>query len=164
MFKPIRLRAGFLVTLVAGSAVLASSPVLAAAAPADCTGTASSTWITVAVNGVRNASGLIAVTLYADDGSRFLAKHGSLYTGRVPAREGTTEVCLFVPKPGVYAIATYHDENASRKIDRSGVGLPTEGFGFSNNPSTFLGIPAFSKVRLAIPRSKLKTTITLRYP
>ena len=36
----------------------------------------------------------------------------------------------------LYALALYHDENGNRSFDRTGVGFPAEGFGFSNNPAT----------------------------
>lgn len=134
------------------------------APPAGCVGTPSGTWINVAIQGVRSGRGLVALTLYADDAGKFLAKHGSLYTGRVPARTGTTDACLYLPAPGTYAIASYHDENASRKLDRNAIGLPKEAFGFSNNPSTLFGIPSFQSVRLAVPRAGLSTRIKLRYP
>lgn len=151
--------------LAAAASLLTAAPAQAQSqAPAGCTGHASDTWVNVAVEDVRNGNGLVAVTLYADDASRFLAHHGSLYVGRVEAHPGTTRVCLFVPKPGVYGIAVYHDENANRKIDRSALGLPREGFGFSNDPSTLAGIPSFRSVRLAIPRTGLTTHIHLRYP
>ncbi len=148
---------------IAAAGTLAS-PSAAMPAPAGCTGPASATWIDVAVEGVRNAEGLVAITLYADNPRKFLAKHGSLYVGRVPAHAGTTTGCIYVPKPGVYAIAIYHDENGDHGFDRTGIGLPAEGYGFSNNPSTLAGLPAFKTVRIAIPRSGLLTRIRMKYP
>lgn len=144
----------------------AAAPALAQTAPAGCTGPASptGTWIDVVVEGVRNGNGLIAITLYADNSRKFLVKHGSLYVGRVDAANGTTTGCIFVPRPGVYAIAIYHDEDADQKFNRTGLGLPAEGFGFSNNPSTLAGLPTFKSVRLNIPRPGLVTRIRLRYP
>ena len=133
-------------------------------APAGCTGPASATWIKVVTEGVRNGSGLVAITLYADDSSRFLVRHGSLYVGRVKAVAGTTEACIFVPRPGIYALAIYHDENANQKFDRTNLGLPAEGYGFSNNASTLLGLPAFDSVRLNIPHSGMTSHIRLKYP
>ena len=132
--------------------------------PAGCTGPASKTWIKVVTEGVRNGSGLLAITLYADDSSRFLVRNGSLYVGRVRAVAGTTDACIFVPRPGIYAIAVYHDENANQKFDRTSLGLPAEGYGFSNNASTLLGLPSFDSVRLNIPRSGLTAHIHLKYP
>lgn len=157
-----------IVALAASLGLLASAaepaPIRAQSVPAGCTGTPSATWIDVAVEGVRSSNGLIAITLYADNSRKFLVRHGSLYVGRVPARAGSTTGCLFVPTPGVYAIAIYHDENASQTFDRTGLGLPAEGYGFSNNPSTLAGLPAFRSVRLGIPRSGLLTRIRIKYP
>lgn len=170
MIPPRRLRfPALLKGLVAASltavAGLAAWPAGAQpGAPAGCTGPASATWINVKIEGVRNSKGLVAVTLYPDNSSKFLAKHGSMYVGRVPAQTGTVRTCIFVPKPGVYGVAVYHDENASQKFDRNGLGLPAEGYGFSNNPSTIGGLPSFRSVRLNIPKSGLTTQITMKYP
>lgn len=150
--------------LAAVPALLAATPAAAQAAPAGCTGPASATWIDVVVEGVKSSDGLVAITLYADKPRKFLAKHGSLYVGRVPARAGSTTGCIFVPQPGVYAIAIYHDEDADQNFDRTTIGLPAEGFGFSNNPSTLAGLPSFKSVRLAIPRAGLVTRIRMKYP
>lgn len=141
-----------------------AQPAAAQAVPQGCTGPASSTWIDVVVDGLRNGDGLLAITLCADNSRKFLVKHGSLYVGRVDAKAGTTAGCIFVPRPGVYAIAIYHDENGDGKFDRTGIGLPAEGYGFSNNPSTLAGLPTFKSVRLNIPRSGLVTRIHLKYP
>ena len=129
-----------------------------------CTGHPGTVRLYVNVQGVRSSRGLIAVTLYADDSSKFLAHHGSLYVGRVPARQGTTRVCIWVPKPGIWAIVAYHDENGNRKFDRNMFGMPKEGAGFSNNPSTFLGLPAFHHVRFAVRAPQSEIAIRLRYP
>ncbi|WP_264420925.1 DUF2141 domain-containing protein [Novosphingobium sp. KCTC 2891] len=136
----------------------------AMAAP-NCAGPQSETWINITIDNVRNDSGLMAVTLYADEPRKFLVRHGSMYVGRVDAAAPETKMCLFVPKPGVYAIAVYHDEDGSGKINRGGMlGIPTEGFGFSNNPATIASLPSFRSVRLHIAKTNLSTRITLKYP
>ncbi len=136
-----------------------------AAQGASCEGPPSNTTINVIIDGLRNAKGQMAVTLYPDDSRRFLAHHGSLYVGRVRSTAPTTRMCLYVPKPGIYVIAVYHDENGDGKIDRGGLlGIPTEGFGFSNNPPTLVSLPSYRSVRLNIPRTGLSTRITLTYP
>jgi len=136
----------------------------AAPAPPDCTGTPSATRLLVRVENVKSSRGLIAVTLYTDVRRKFLAKRGSLYVGRVPARQGRTEVCIHVPAPGIYALAVYHDADSDRGFDRTSLGLPSEGFGFSNNPPTFLGMPNFGSVRISVPRSGVRTMVKLKYP
>jgi uncharacterized protein (DUF2141 family) len=134
------------------------------AAAESCTGHPGSVRLYVNVQGVKASEGLIAVTLYADDSSKFLAHRGSLYVGRVPAHQGTTRVCIWVPRPGVWAIIAYHDANANRKYDRNAIGLPKEGAGFSNNPSTFLGLPTFHSVRFAVHAPQSEINVRLKYP
>jgi uncharacterized protein (DUF2141 family) len=149
--------------LTAAAAVLAHSA-SASAQPSTCTGREGPVRLYVNVEGVRNSQGLIAVTLYEDDSDRFLAKRGSLYVGRTRAKAPTTSTCIYLPKTGVYALAVYHDEDGDRGIDRSAIGIPTEGVGFSNNPRLILSIPSFRSVRLSVPRNNMRTSITLRYP
>lgn len=165
MLLPRRPRAA-VIALVAmlSAASSASADQQGTAPPPGCTGPVSSTWLTIVASGLRNGDGQLAATLYADIPSKFLARRGSLYTGRVNANAGTTSVCIFVPSTGVYALALYHDVNANQKFDRTGIGLPAEGYGFTNNPATLAGLPSFRSVRINVPRTGLTTRVTMKYP
>lgn len=136
----------------------------AALAQESCTGREGPVRLYVNVENVRSSDGLIAVTLYADDSRRFLARRGSLYVGRVPAQQGRTRVCIYLPATGTWALGVYHDADGNRRYNRNSLGMPVEGFGFSNNPGTLFGIPAFRSVRLSVPRNAMQTTVRLRYP
>ena len=164
MLQPRRFRAAALAfaASTALAAPFATAPAMAA--PADCLGVPSDTWLNVSVEGLRNGNGLVTVAVYPDDSREFLAKGGTLKNNRFQASAPVTRACVFVPKPGVYAIAVYHDEDASRKLNRSGIGLPAEGYGFSNNPATVAGLPAFRSVRLNVPKAGLTTHVRMKYP
>ncbi|NMN05785.1 uncharacterized protein (DUF2141 family) [Novosphingobium sp. SG919] len=150
--------------------VLAPAPALAAShdvrlPPLGCVGPPSDTWLNVTIDKVRSDRGVIALTVYPDDQRKFLIDGGSLYVGRVPARAEKTRMCLFLPQPGIYALAVYHDEDNSGALNRIGpMGLPAEGFGFSGNPGSIESLLEFRSVRLAVPRTNLSTRIRLRYP
>lgn len=151
--------------LVAALPAQAPTPTPTPATLADgCTGPMSGTRLNVTITNVRHARGLIAVSLYADNAKKFLAKRGSLYVGRVPAAAGTTRMCIHLPAPGTYGLAVYHDENGDRSFKRSGLGLPAEGYGFSNDAPTIFGLPSFSRVRFVAPRSGFETRVKLKYP
>lgn len=154
--------------LIASSAFLTFAAIAGApgamAQPQECTGPASPYRLYVTVERVRSAQGLIAVTLYADDSRKFLAKRGSLYVGRVPANAPVTRMCIHVPKPGTYALAVYHDADANRSFKRSKLGLPAEGYGFSNNAPALFGLPSFGSVRMAVPADGTETRVRMRYP
>ena len=163
------LRAAALALAMGGGTLLAAmapaTPALAETAtpPEGCTGkTETGVWLNVIAENMRSSDGLLAITVYEDKRNRFLAKGGSIWVGRVPAKKGTTVGCVFLPKTGVYAIALYHDENANQEFDRNL--LPTEGYGFSNNPSTLAGLPRFSSVRLNVSKTNLSTKIEMKYP
>lgn len=149
-----------LTSALAGGATASADP----SPPPGCTGTPSDTWLTVVAQGMRSGNGLLAITLYADNPRKFLVARGSLYVGRVNAHAGSTQGCIFLPGAGVYAIALYHDENGNQKFDRTGIGLPAEGYGFSNNPATLAGLPSFRSVRLNVARTGLTTRIQMKYP
>jgi len=133
--------------------------------PPGCTGRSETgVWLNVVADGMKSGDGLLAITVYADKRRDFLAKGGSIWVGRVKAHQGTTRGCVFLPEKGVYAIALYHDEDGDLNFDRTGLGLPAEGYGFSNNPSTLAGLPSFRSVRLNVPKTDLTTRITMKYP
>jgi len=47
---------------------------------------------------------------------------------------------------GNYLINYYHDANQNHKMDKNIVGMPTEGYGFSNNPDAKFGPPSYEKL------------------
>lgn len=91
----------------------------AKAQPGQCIGAKSDTIAHVFVDGIENSNGLIAITLYGDQKSKFLSSDGHYWVDRVNARRGTVRTCIYLPRPGAYVVAVYHDENANKKLDRS---------------------------------------------
>jgi uncharacterized protein (DUF2141 family) len=145
--------------LLAAAGLLAASPALAQG----CEGTAGAGMVrlTVEATGLRNAAGEVAFTLYPDVKSRFLAKGGKLLRARVPARAPTTAACFWV-RPGFYAIAQYHDENGDHDFNHT-LWLPKEGFGFSNDAPTSIGLPSFASARFAVPGGGTTVRMAMRY-
>ena len=61
---------------------------------------------------------------------------------------------------GRYAVKLYHDANANGKLDSNRLGIPTEGYGFSNNAGRF-GPPPFEKAAVAL-KDDLQIAIRVR--
>ena len=137
----------------------------AAAQAQDCLGKAGAGAfrLTVEVLGLRSTAGEVAVTVYPDDARRFLAPKGKLLRARVQAATPVTDACFWLPA-GAYAVAIYHDANGNRDFDRNMVGMPAEGFGFSNDAPARFGLPAFEKVRFKFPGRDGEITVRMRYP
>jgi uncharacterized protein (DUF2141 family) len=64
---------------------------------------------------------------------------------------------------GTYAAVVLHDENMNGKVDTNWLGVPKEGYGFSNDANAASGAPSFSKASFVYDGTTLDLTITLRY-
>jgi uncharacterized protein (DUF2141 family) len=65
--------------------------------------------------------------------------------------------CLFTISnlcEGNYAIRYFHDENSNNKLDTNWLGIPTEGYGFSNNATGMFGPPPFEEQLFKIISNK----------
>lgn len=116
----------------------------------------------VVIDGIREARGTITSSLYTDDG-RFLKGGGSLKVWRAQAHPGSETMCVWLPKPGVYAVAVYQDLNGNTKIDHNLLG-PTEPYGFTNNPHALLGLPSFGSVKFTAHAGDNTVHIKLNFP
>jgi uncharacterized protein (DUF2141 family) len=139
-----------------------ASPTAAFAQECGGTRTPDTVKLSMEATNVRNADGLVAFTIYADDKKKFLAKGGKLLIVRVPAASPVTHACAWLP-PGKYAIAQYHDENGDMHFNRT-LMFPKEGYGFSNDAPTTFSLPAFEDVRFTLPPGGLTIRMKMRYP
>ena len=148
--------------LYALAVMLAAAPAAQADEEGVC-GPDTATRLDVTVTGVRSGDGNVTITLYGDDPDDFLAKGTKIMRHRVPAVAGETVDCLAMPGPGTYAIAIYHDEDGDRDFDRNLIGLPTEGYGVSNNPDLGFLLPEFDEVKFDVEEGENAMSIRMNY-
>ena len=118
-------------------------------------------WITI--EKVRNSNGTIKVELYGSETEKENKKGKKVARTRVKAQQGETKLCLNAPSVGNYSIALYHDENDNKKLDRNFIGIPREGFGFSNNPPLGLGMPKQKEMRFKVETMETSLRISVIY-
>jgi uncharacterized protein (DUF2141 family) len=58
---------------------------------------------------------------------------------------------------GIYAVSVYHDKNDNRLLDENFFGIPTEGYGFSNNARGIFSAPSFKEASLIVDGDKCST-------
>jgi uncharacterized protein (DUF2141 family) len=94
------------------------------------------------INGLRNERGEIRAAIFASaDG--WTERGREVATCRATIHEGRA-TCVFRDiAPGEYAIAFLHDEDGNGDLARNFIGIPEEGFGFSNDARPGLGAPSF---------------------
>ncbi len=114
--------------------------------------------LTIILKNLESATAPIYVSVYGVK-SKFPSPKGQLkeYKFMPNGKEYSAEITDL--KFGTYALATYQDENSSGEIDKNFIGMPTEGFGFSNNYKPKVKAPAFKDCKFAY--SEKNNTITV---
>lgn len=92
--------------------------------------------LTIEINGLENNSGQIILKFTDGANKQIKALNGKI----------SNKKCLFTIndlKPGKYAFKYFHDENNNEKMDTNWLGIPKEGYGFSNDAKGIFGPPDF---------------------
>ncbi|MBB4659290.1 DUF2141 domain-containing protein [Parvularcula dongshanensis] len=116
----------------------------------------------ITVTGIEAAVGILTVDVYENDPDRFLNKKGRVRRIRVPAEKGSQTVCMTAPPPGLYAAATYHDEDGDRDLDKKWNLMPKEPFALSNDPKLKLGFPPIEPSLFEVTDRGAAITLSLR--
>jgi uncharacterized protein (DUF2141 family) len=118
--------------------------------------------IIVIIEGISHTNGKLQIGLYSkksDFGSYDKVFRGVAIT---PSKNNSTYTFTDIPA-GNYAIATWHDANENKKIDKNIFGIPSEKYGFSLNKYGNFGPPNFDDVSFNIGKGEnLKLTIQLK--
>jgi uncharacterized protein (DUF2141 family) len=120
--------------------------------------------IHVKILNIRNSTGTVACALFeSPDGfpTDYLRMATNVTVIKIRKEQAR---CDFedIP-PGTYAMAVVHDENMNGKLDSNWLGIPTEGYGFSNDAKGAMGAPPFSAASFPYNGQNLELTMSLRY-
>jgi uncharacterized protein (DUF2141 family) len=117
--------------------------------------------LTVHLEGVRDATGQIRVSLYKEPPT-FRKEAQAFRVVSAPAQPGDQTLQIADVPAGRYAVMAYHDENSNDKLDlRLGM-FPMEGYGLSNNPKIF-GPPRFEDSAFDVPEEGAEIKMRLAY-
>lgn len=106
--------------------------------------------LTIVINELKNSNGRVLLEL-SDEKSKTIIGI---------AQKIEDSKCTAVIKnlsTGKYAFKYFHDENNNKKIDVNWLGIPKEGYGFSNNAKGTFGPPPYKEMIFII---KGDTTLT----
>ena len=122
--------------------------------------------LAVRVEGIRNKTGEIGVALFTSPKGYPTHLEHAYEAQWVGLQEGPDAIeVVFEGLPfGDYAVSVFHDENGNRTLERSTLGFPKEGVGFSNGQTVKLSAPSFRASKLALSKAEdMKIVITLDY-
>jgi len=141
-----------------------AASVMLANLSADALGQAPCPGIHVKILDIRNSTGTVACALFeSPEGfpSEYLRSATNVMVIKIRKSQAR---CDFedIP-PGTYAMAVVHDENMNGKLDTNWAGVPTEGYGFSNNVRGVLSAPSFAAASFKYDGRNVELTMSLHY-
>ncbi|HLG98110.1 MAG TPA: DUF2141 domain-containing protein [Bryobacteraceae bacterium] len=117
---------------------------------------ASAADLTVVVKDVRSSTGSVFIAVYDRDTS-FMKPPLAKLARKANAAPGEIKFVVHDLPPGTYAVSSYHDENSNGKLDTNSLGVPTEGYGFSNDAQGAGGPPKFAQAAFDFDGKSAKT-------
>ena len=120
--------------------------------------------VEVTVTGIRNTNGQLVIGVFKDNES--FQEEKSILEKRYSKTgilNGEMKV-QFNLEEGIYGISLLDDENSNGKMEYNFLGIPKEGFGFSDYYHTGLTKPKFDAFRFSIKKAETKNiSIRIRY-
>jgi uncharacterized protein (DUF2141 family) len=119
--------------------------------------------ITVELSGFRNDDGRASVVLFnsAEAFPKQTDKAVKIVRSSIKDKKATA---VFEDIPyGTYAFVVLHDENANGKMDYNALGMPQEGYAFSNNARAMLGPPDYKDAAFTTDKPAVAQNIKIGY-
>jgi len=116
--------------------------------------------ITIHVTGLINNKGDVVCSLCSSpEGYPGDCKHRQTVKAAIANQKAA---CVFPHKaPGDYAATIFHDEDGDGKFKRNLLGIPKEGFGFSNNFRPTVRAPTWDEAKFNFPGGQGAITINI---
>ncbi len=129
-------------TLIKSLIATASSGALIAGLSLAYASSARAADLTVAIQGMSERAGTLYWSVF-DSATDFEGDGSAVFAAQARVADGELRTTIHGLPQGRYAVKLFHDANDNGELDRNLVGIPTEGYGFSNNAGR-RGPPSFS--------------------
>lgn len=110
--------------------------------------------LSIEITNLRNCKGIIHSELRDEQDQQVVA---------VSQKIVNNQCCIVIEnlKPGKYSFQFIHDENNNKNLDTNWLGIPNEGFGYSNNPKLITGPPTLKRTLFEFNESVQLTCKTI---
>lgn len=99
----------------------------------------------VTITRLHNNNGMVLVSLFKDGVGYPDSPEKAYGKERAYIVEKSATIIFKSVPPGSYSVAILHDENNNQRMDKNILGIPKEGYGFSNNAAAAFGPPSYKK-------------------
>jgi uncharacterized protein (DUF2141 family) len=111
--------------------------------------------LNVNISNIKPYTGNIMIAIFNSKETYF--EMDKMLAGYEISVDSSSVSCTFSDLPiGIYAITIYHDQDSNGEMNRNWLGMPTEGYAFSNNFASSIRPASFDDASF-----KLKTDATL---
>jgi uncharacterized protein (DUF2141 family) len=118
--------------------------------------------LSVTIDGVASGKGSVLGALYASDSTWFNPASAQARF-KVRAAPGSVGFVFHDLPAGHFALSVFHDANDNGKLDKNFLGVPEEGYGFSNDALGSGGPPKFTQAAFDFDGKAKSLTINLNY-
>jgi uncharacterized protein (DUF2141 family) len=117
--------------------------------------------VTFEIQDIRSSDGKLYIQMFkgADD----YAKGKASFMQIAKAKKGTATISFPDVEDGEYAIRFFHDENDNGKMETNMLGMPTEGYGFSNNAQPNFGPAKYKDMKFGVGSKAVKNAAKVIY-
>ncbi|MEA5570014.1 DUF2141 domain-containing protein [Calothrix sp. UHCC 0171] len=119
--------------------------------------------LNVEVNALRSKQGEVCANLFASSKGFPQEDKRAIQKQCVTITEIPLVIKFNNLPAGSYAVVVMHDENNDKKFNRNDLGMPLEGFGFSQNPEISDRAPKFSETAFLVAGASTDIKIELQY-
>ena len=122
--------------------------------------------IAVTVEGLTSTDGILFVSLYlTNEGypGEWQLAYRTQQLSAADAVDGSMQTLFDSVPAGWFVISVLHDADSNSEMATNALGIPKEGFGFSNNPRSFFGPPDFDKAAVYLePEAVSQVSIKIK--
>lgn len=117
----------------------------------------------ITISNIRSAKGQIILNVFKDSESyeKEIVLKKFVFDKKAIANGKMTVNCVL--EPGVYGITLIDDENKNNELNKNILGIPKEGFGFSNFFMEKMKKPDFNDFKVDLRNNKNKISIKVKY-
>lgn len=117
----------------------------------------------ITISNIRSPKGQIILNVFRDSESyeKEIVLKKFVFDKKATANGKMTVNCLL--EPGVYGITLIDDENKNNELNKNILGIPKEGFGFSNFFMEKMKKPDFNDFKVDLKNNKNKISIKVKY-
>jgi len=119
--------------------------------------------LNVEIDGLKNRDGQVCISIFSSSKGFPSSTANAVRWECVPITNKSLLVSFKNLKPGSYGVAVLHDAKGDGKLHRNIFGIPTDGFGFSRNPTILTGPPKFGDSAFLVAGPSTNIQIQLMY-